>query len=491
MRSASIKNHLRALAECNRATVDFYYRQYIAGNMSEAEAKKAAGSVLLAQRIGRTGYVFVWDINKAPQSVILAVHPKIQGQDVWNIDFVQEGVKVKNGYLEYRWQNPDEEHPREKAMYLAYFEPWQWIIAVSSYKQEFLDLMDVDDLRPAILSGAFGRTGYFYIIDGSGSVVIHPAYKGNVFSLADGEGRLFHPGNLFKEKRKDRIFLEKPRRERFSSKAGILRLRPGVRLDRRCSSYKDEFTAPLYAVRFSIIATVIVIVLLVLPISFKLAYYIDAPLQKLVDAFKSQKSTNPTIRLSVSSKDEIGDLTFYFNTFMDTLDRETAERERVEDELKESQQRLLQIIEFLPDAILVTDKNAKVLAWNRAMEALTGVRAELMIGKGDYEYSLPFYGSRRPILIDLALHPDQEMEKLYTLIQRRGDIVFGEAFTPNLPPGNAHLSATATILRDSNGEVIAAIESIRAQHGAQKSGGKVAACGENGGAGHFGWWSGP
>jgi signal transduction histidine kinase/ActR/RegA family two-component response regulator len=92
---------------------------------------------------------------------------------------------------------------------------------------------------------------------------------------------------------------------------------------------------------------------------------------------------------------------------------------------------------------------------------MTGIRAEKMLGKGNYEYALPFYGDRRPIIIDLALHPNREMEKYYTSIQRMGDILFGESFTPNLPPGNVHLSATASVLRDSRGDIIAAIECIR------------------------------
>ncbi len=138
-----------------------------------------------------------------------------------------------------------------------------------------------------------------------------------------------------------------------------------------------------------------------------------------------------------------------------------TDRRKAEDALLLSEQRTSQIIEFLPDATLVIDKDGKVVSWNRAIETMTGVKAEEMLGKGDYEYSLPFYGERRPILIDLALHPDHEMEKRYTSIQRMGDILFGEAFTPNLSPGNVHLSATASVLRDSRGEVIAAIECIR------------------------------
>jgi PAS domain S-box-containing protein len=138
-----------------------------------------------------------------------------------------------------------------------------------------------------------------------------------------------------------------------------------------------------------------------------------------------------------------------------------TERKRAEEELKESERRCSDIIEFLPDATLVIDKDEKVIAWNRAIEAMTGIKKENMIGKGNHEYSLPFYGDRRPILIDIALHPDKETEKRYTAIQRVGDILFGESFTPNLPPGDIHLSATASVLRDYKGEVTAAIECIR------------------------------
>jgi len=141
--------------------------------------------------------------------------------------------------------------------------------------------------------------------------------------------------------------------------------------------------------------------------------------------------------------------------------RDITEQKKVNDEMRESQRRLSDIIEFLPDATLVIDKDGKVIAWNQAMEIMTGIKKEDMAGKGNYEYSLPFYGDRRPILIDLALHPDKEREKQYTAIQRVGDILFGESFTPSLPPGDIHLSATASVLRDSKGEIIAAIECIR------------------------------
>ncbi len=141
--------------------------------------------------------------------------------------------------------------------------------------------------------------------------------------------------------------------------------------------------------------------------------------------------------------------------------RDITDRVRAEEAVKESQRRLADIIDFLPDATLVVNREGSVVAWNRAIEMMTGVPADEMLGKGDYEYAIPFYGDRRPILIDLALHPDQAVEKEYTSIQRMGDTLFGEAFTPSLSPGDTHLSATASVLRNAKGEIIAAIECIR------------------------------
>ncbi|MDD5169510.1 MAG: PAS domain S-box protein, partial [Syntrophales bacterium] len=91
--------------------------------------------------------------------------------------------------------------------------------------------------------------------------------------------------------------------------------------------------------------------------------------------------------------------------------RDTTGRRRAVEALRESQQQLADIINFLPDATLVIDKEGKVIAWNRAIEEMTGVPAADMLGKGNYEYSLPFYGERRPIIIDLVLQPKEEVQK--------------------------------------------------------------------------------
>ena len=138
-----------------------------------------------------------------------------------------------------------------------------------------------------------------------------------------------------------------------------------------------------------------------------------------------------------------------------------VENARLFEAAQESQRRMSDIIDFLPDATLVVDREGRVMAWNQAIEEMTGVKASEMLGKGDFEYALPFYAERRPILIDLVLLPDEDIEQRYAHIQRNGPILAGEALVPVLQGRPAYLYATASALRNARGEVVGAIETIR------------------------------
>ncbi|MCX6698004.1 MAG: PAS domain S-box protein, partial [Methanoregula sp.] len=139
-----------------------------------------------------------------------------------------------------------------------------------------------------------------------------------------------------------------------------------------------------------------------------------------------------------------------------------TERIRVEEVLRGSERQLADIISFLPDATLVIDKNGMVLAWNHAMEKMTGVPAEQMIGKANYEYALPFYHERRPITIDLVLHDDPSVVAKYPVMKKEGRSRRSEIFIPHLNEGRgAHLWFTASPLFDTAGNLMGAIESIR------------------------------
>ena len=120
------------------------------------------------------------------------------------------------------------------------------------------------------------------------------------------------------------------------------------------------------------------------------------------------------------------------------------------------------IVEFLPDPTFVIDKDKKVIAWNKAMEELTGVIKKNIIGQGNYAYALPFYNERRPILIDLIFVSTEEIKSRYSNVRSDRDKLFAEVFVPRFSHGaGMHIWGVASPLYDHHEQRIGAIETIR------------------------------
>ncbi len=142
--------------------------------------------------------------------------------------------------------------------------------------------------------------------------------------------------------------------------------------------------------------------------------------------------------------------------------RDITERIRAEHELQETQQQLANIIDFLPDATFVIDNDKKVIAWNRAMEEMSGVSKEQMLGQGDHAYTIPFYGERRNQLLDLLDINDEELASKYRQVVRKGETLFAEVEAPFLCNGKgAFLWASGAPLYSADNKRIGAIEIIR------------------------------
>ncbi|PWR75065.1 hypothetical protein DLD82_07565 [Methanospirillum stamsii] len=141
--------------------------------------------------------------------------------------------------------------------------------------------------------------------------------------------------------------------------------------------------------------------------------------------------------------------------------RDITDRIRGEQETKQTVRRLEEIISFLPDATFVIDLDGKVIAWNKAMEEVTGLQCADILGKGDYEYALPFYGERKPMLANLILLHDEEVERRYNHIIRDGDTLIVDIFIPSFGKDGTYFWAKASPLYDKDGNLVGAIESIR------------------------------
>jgi len=91
-----------------------------------------------AKKVGTTGYIFCMD-----RKGTFTIHPGGEGQNFYNsVDedghrFIKEMCDNKSGWIRYSWRNKGEPRPRMKIVRYDYFEPWDWIVAVGSYEDEF------------------------------------------------------------------------------------------------------------------------------------------------------------------------------------------------------------------------------------------------------------------------------------------------------------------------------------------------------------------
>ena len=140
---------------------------------------------------------------------------------------------------------------------------------------------------------------------------------------------------------------------------------------------------------------------------------------------------------------------------------DVTDRKRAKNTLQELELRLVDIVDFLPDATLVRDLQGRIIVWNKAIEDMTGAKAENMLGKGDYEYALPFYGKRRPMMIDLVLKPDKKIERKYDMvIKQQGHFLIAEGWA-SLKGKRVFLWGKASPFCNSKGKIVGSVESVR------------------------------
>ncbi|MDD3853267.1 MAG: PAS domain S-box protein [Syntrophomonadaceae bacterium] len=136
------------------------------------------------------------------------------------------------------------------------------------------------------------------------------------------------------------------------------------------------------------------------------------------------------------------------------------ESEKNKDALANAHQRLETLFDFLPDPTYVINPEGQVVMWNRAMESLTGIRVRDIVGKGNYEYAIPFFGCRKPMLIDQARPGDQNNE--YIKVNQKGqNTCFAEFYSTQLGKKGTYLAGKSSSLYNQRGELIGYIETLR------------------------------
>jgi PAS domain S-box-containing protein len=145
------------------------------------------------------------------------------------------------------------------------------------------------------------------------------------------------------------------------------------------------------------------------------------------------------------------------------IDRDITKRKQAEEALKESEARISSILHGSPVLQFVIDRNHRVISWNKALEEYSGIRAADMIGT-DQQWRA-FYTNKRPVLADLLIDGNTDaITRLYAGKLRKSRYV-EEAyeatdFFPHMGSSGIWLSFTAAPIRDVQGAIIGAVETL-------------------------------
>ncbi len=316
----SLRNYLRGRVEDSLYSIQSIYAASERGAISEETAKSNARVGLLNRVIGTSGYFYV--INSTGE---VQIHPnkEMEGTNQLGNDFVRRQTEVKIGYLEYEWQNPREEAPREKALYMIYFEPWDWIITATAYRSEFRNIISIDHIRSKIAEARYYHDGYSFIVNEEGLLLAHPYFEGtNVRALGQGE-ELLKVLDSINEPDKNAGMIEyswkDPSDARQREKRVFYSLVDETGWIVATTFSLDEVYSPLQKtillISISNLGTLILLIMLLIVLSKK----ITSPLAKLTGRLLQESHARTSSREDFSTKDEAQIAEQVFNLYISQL----------------------------------------------------------------------------------------------------------------------------------------------------------------------------
>lgn len=321
----SIKNHLKTITDINIDYIENQYENYTNGIQSEDEAKEKIFKYLETHKIGSTGYIYLLNSKG-----VIVDHPysELIDNDLSQYDFIQNQMKSHDGYLEYEWRNPNELAVREKSLYMAYFEPWDWIVSTSSYKDEFYELINANDFEKIVSSIKFGETGYPIILSITGEFLVHPTYKGKNFFEESSD-----KSEIVAEVIKTRSGIleydwKNPDDTEFQKKLMVFSEIEEYNWIIVSTAYRDEFYRPLTEFRRMIIVLFLSFILLITVITVKVSKMISKPVKDIESTIVEAINGNMTFELFVDGKDEIASLSSSFNQLIHSLEEKQMDLQK-------------------------------------------------------------------------------------------------------------------------------------------------------------------
>lgn len=365
MLDAVIRNYLRGIVEQDFVVLERLYQQQLAGTLTEQRAKDAYQDYALSRTIGDSGYIVA--LRPEESRIMIDIHPFSRGTDCAFNQGCQDWVAQKNGYNEYHWQNPEDETARDKVGYFRYFESWNWVVGATSYRDEFTQLVNIEDLRPLIESFKVLERGYFFVLDEQLKALIHPEIEGAEGSGVQNEKGIYIAQEMIKHL--DDFYYydwKNPSDQKAEKKFVYVKKLKNFDWYVASSGYVDDITAPisqLMLVSYVLMCFVAgMLVLLTVQFSRSLTRPLNALIGGLDAFYREQKVFEMPFR-AVTEVESVGR----------AIESLTQNLVSAEEEKLDLLTQLDSVINSMPSMLVGVDDQEKVILWNEKAVEYTGL----------------------------------------------------------------------------------------------------------------------
>jgi len=294
--------------------------------------------------VGQTGYVYLIscvndnsletlleDGNEYDKGYYIVSKDRSRdGDNIWNAqdnddvyfiqNMVNQAVTLSGDEaftIDYPWQNEGETEARMKLGGITYYEPWNLLIGASSYYDDFKSSDIKEDLKNTIASQIIGKTGYIFVLDGSGEdqgdyIVSKNRERDmeNIWDAQDADGNYFIQQIISKTKNiaNENAHIQYYPWQNEGESSSRLKLAACTYVPEwdwviGVSAYQEDFLDGLKTIQMTTISITVISIILGSIIAYFFALALTKPIKKVVDVLKSNDLSK---RCDIDSKDEIG-----------------------------------------------------------------------------------------------------------------------------------------------------------------------------------------
>lgn len=253
-------------------------------------------------------------------------------------------------------------------------------------------------LKEKILSSRIGKTGYAYLVDKEGEIIIHPQ-KEKVFVSAKSVPLVNEV--ITWQALGSREFKDESGEEKIGAYCPVKNLNWGVIIEQA----KKEAYAPVFQMQKQARIWVLISALVAASVAFLLARNLSGPIIVLLRAAERVAQGDFEAKVKVATRDELRQLADTFN-FMTGKLKEYADIQL--DKILTEKVKTEAIVFSIADAIILTDHSGKIQLVNPQAETIFHLPKGGWEGKMVWDYLPPALGEE---MLDLIAHPDRSFLK--------------------------------------------------------------------------------